>query len=108
MRGYLRYFGGKMAWFLITLLCAFLLNFLLPRLMPGDPVAGIMSRLAQGMTDATGVQAIYRQYADLDAYLDHKGESFLAELERLMQEGKLVGIQLVEGNRKLFVIGLFL
>jgi peptide/nickel transport system permease protein len=54
-----------MAWFLITLLCAFLLNFLLPRLMPGDPVAGIMSRLAQGMTDATGVQAIYRQYADL-------------------------------------------
>jgi peptide/nickel transport system permease protein len=61
----LRYFGGKLVWFLITLVAAFLLNFILPRLMPGDPVAGIMSRLAQGMTDATGVQAIYQQYADL-------------------------------------------
>jgi peptide/nickel transport system permease protein len=65
LRGYLRYFSGKLVWFLITLVAAFLLNFILPRLMPGDPVAGIMSRLAQGMTDATGVQAIYRQYADL-------------------------------------------
>jgi peptide/nickel transport system permease protein len=65
LRGYLRYFGGKLVWFLITLVAAFLLNFILPRLMPGDPVAGIMSRLAQGMTDATGVQAIYQQYADL-------------------------------------------
>jgi peptide/nickel transport system permease protein len=33
--------------------------------MPGDPVAAIVSRLAQGMSDATGVQAIYQQYADL-------------------------------------------
>ncbi len=33
--------------------------------MPGDPVAGIVSRLAQGMSNATGVQAIYKQYTDL-------------------------------------------
>ncbi|MBU1662664.1 MAG: ABC transporter permease [Chloroflexi bacterium] len=33
--------------------------------MPGDPVAAIVSRLAQGMTNTTGVQAIYQQYADL-------------------------------------------
>lgn len=65
MKGYLRYFGGKMAWFLITLVFAFILNFILPRLMPGDPVAAIVSRLAQGMSDATGVQAIYQQYSDL-------------------------------------------
>jgi len=50
---------------LITLVCAFLLNFILPRLMPGDPVAAIVSRLAQGMSNATGVQAIYQQYTDL-------------------------------------------
>jgi len=41
------------------------LNFFLPRLMPGDPVAAIVSRVAQGMSDATGVQAIYQQYTDL-------------------------------------------
>ena len=65
MKGYMRYFGGKVIWFLITLVCAFLLNFILPRLMPGDPVAAIVSRVAQGMSDATGVQAIYEQYTEL-------------------------------------------
>ena len=65
MKGYVRYFGGKMGWFLITLLAAFILNFTLPRLMPGDPVAAIISRVAQGMSDATGVQAIYEQYTEL-------------------------------------------
>ncbi len=33
--------------------------------MPGDPVAGIVSHLAQGMSNTTGVQAIYQQYANL-------------------------------------------
>ena len=65
MKGYRKYFLNKLSWFLITFVCAFLLNFLLPRLMPGDPVASIVARLAQGMSNATGVQAIYQQYADL-------------------------------------------
>ena len=65
MKGYRKYFVSKLAWFLITFICAFLLNFLLPRLMPGDPVAAIVARLAQGMSNATGVQAIYQQYSDL-------------------------------------------
>ncbi len=33
--------------------------------MPGDPVAAIVARVAQGMTNATGVQAIYKQYTEL-------------------------------------------
>jgi peptide/nickel transport system permease protein len=33
--------------------------------MPGDPVAAIVSRLAQGMSNTTGVQAIYQQYTEL-------------------------------------------
>ena len=65
MKGYFRYFGKKLIWFFITLVAAFLLNFILPRLMPGDPVAAIVSRLAQGMSNTAGVQAIYQQYADL-------------------------------------------
>ncbi len=65
MKGYRKYFLNKLAWFLVTLVFAFLLNFILPRLMPGDPVAAIVSRLAQGMTNTTGVQAIYQQYANL-------------------------------------------
>jgi peptide/nickel transport system permease protein len=65
LKGYRNYFLNKFLWFSITFVCAFILNFILPRLMPGDPVAAIVSRLAQGMTNATGVQAIYQQYADL-------------------------------------------
>lgn len=65
MKGYRKYFLNKLLWFLVTFVFAFVLNFILPRLMPGDPVAGIVSRLAQGMTNTTGVQKIYQQYADL-------------------------------------------
>lgn len=65
LKGYLKYFGAKLVWFFITLAFAFMLNFILPRLMPGNPVAAIVSRLAQGMSNATGVQAIYEQYTEL-------------------------------------------
>ena len=65
MKEYHKYFLNKFGWFLVTFVCAFILNFILPRLMPGDPVAAIVSRMAQGMTDATGVQAIYEQYTEL-------------------------------------------
>lgn len=65
MKGYRKYFFNKLAWFLVTFVFAFILNFILPRLMPGDPVSAIVSRLAQGMSNATGVQKIYQQYAEL-------------------------------------------
>lgn len=65
LKGYRKYFLTKLGWFAVTFVFAFLLNFILPRLMPGDPVAAIVARLAQGVSDATGVQAIYRQYTEL-------------------------------------------
>jgi len=65
LKGYREYFLRKLGWFLITFVFAFLLNFILPRLMPGDPVAAIVSRLAQGMTNTSGVQKIYEQYTEL-------------------------------------------
>jgi len=65
LKGYRKYFLNKLLWFLVTFVFAFMLNFVLPRLMPGDPVAAIVARLAQGMNNTTGVQAIYQQYSDL-------------------------------------------
>jgi len=65
VKGYRKYFFNKLLWFGVTFFFAFILNFILPRLMPGDPVAAIVSRLAQGMSNTTGVQAIYQQYAEL-------------------------------------------
>ena len=65
MKGYRKYFLNKLGWFAVTFVCAFLLNFILPRLMPGDPVAAIVARQAQGLSNASGVQAIYEQYTEL-------------------------------------------
>jgi len=65
LKGYRKYFLNKLLWFFITLVCAFLLNFILPRLMPGDPVAVITARVVQGMTSQSGIQQVYNQYAEL-------------------------------------------
>jgi peptide/nickel transport system permease protein len=65
LKGYRKYFARKLVWFLITFVFAFLLNFILPRLMPGDPVAVITQRVTTGMTSQTGVQRVYEEYANL-------------------------------------------
>lgn len=62
MKGYRKYFGKKVLWFVITLIAAVILNFVLPRLMPSDPVAAIVAKQAQGLTEASAVKKIYEQY----------------------------------------------
>ncbi len=63
MKGYRKYFTKKLIWFLITFVVAVLLNFILPRLMPGDPVAAITAKSAQGLSDTSAVRRIYEDYA---------------------------------------------
>lgn len=62
MKGYRKYFTKKIVWFLITLVAAVILNFILPRLMPADPVAAITSRVARGINDPAAVRIIYENY----------------------------------------------
>lgn len=64
MKGYRKYFLKKILWFVITLIVAVILNFVLPRLMPADPVAAITGKMASGMTDASAVQQIYQRYEE--------------------------------------------
>ncbi len=85
MKGYRKYFLNKLGWFFITLVFAFVLNFILPRLMPGDPVAAIVSRIAQGMSNTTGVQAIYQQYADLFAINRPMHEQFFIYMRNVVR-----------------------
>jgi peptide/nickel transport system permease protein len=63
MKGYRKYFGKKIVWLLITLVIAILLNFILPRLMPGDPVAVITAKSSMGISDVSAVKQIYENYA---------------------------------------------
>lgn len=64
MKGYRKYFGKKIIWFIVTFIVAVLLNFILPRMMPGDPVAVITAKTAQGISDTSAVKAIYEDYAE--------------------------------------------
>ena len=63
MKGYRKYFGKKLLWFALTFIVAVILNFVLPRLMPADPVAGIMAKMGT-MSDASAVQRMYEYYAE--------------------------------------------
>lgn len=85
MKGYRRYFLGKLGWYAVTFVFAFLLNFILPRLMPGDPVAAIVARMAQGMSNASGVQAIYEQYTELFGTNRPMLEQFFIYIRNVLQ-----------------------
>lgn len=64
MKGYQKYYSSKLIWYFITLIIAVILNFLLPRMMPGNPVSAIAARSTAGMTDATAIQQVYEEYAE--------------------------------------------
>lgn len=85
MKGYRKYFAKKLVWFLVTLVFAFLLNFILPRLMPGDPVATITQRVVQGMTSQAGIQKVYQQYAELFGTQKPMLEQFLLYVRNVAQ-----------------------
>ncbi|RPJ17149.1 MAG: ABC transporter permease, partial [Chloroflexi bacterium] len=85
MKGYQKYFLNKLSWFLITFVFAFLLNFILPRLMPGDPVAVITARVAQGVSSRTAIQQVYEQYAELFGTNKPVLEQFVLYMKNVVQ-----------------------
>ena len=64
MKGYKKYYTQKIVWYQITLIFAVALNFVLPRLMPGDPVSAIAGQAAEGMTDAQAIKKVYDEYIE--------------------------------------------
>jgi len=65
LKGYREYFLKKAVWFLVTFVAAFILNFSLPRMMPGDPVAIIAQRITQGTSSTTAAREVYAEYQKL-------------------------------------------
>lgn len=61
MNGLRKYFSGKFLWYLLTLVVAILLNFLLPRMIPGNPIAAIAGQVTKGMTDTNSIKHVYDQ-----------------------------------------------
>ena len=61
--GLSRYIANKALWYLGALVAAVVLNFLLPRLVPGNPVDVIVSNLSRGANISSEQQAkIYEQF----------------------------------------------
>ena len=85
MDGYWKYLGKKFLWYLVTLFIAILLNFMLPRLIPGNPVATLVANATTGLTDAQAIKQIY------DAYMVEFGldksmfEQFFIYIGKLLQ-----------------------
>jgi peptide/nickel transport system permease protein len=63
MNPFVRYFLKKFGWYLLTLMIALTLNFILPRMVPGNPVDAIVSSITQGMTDQNSVKKVYDTFA---------------------------------------------
>ena len=71
-KGMKKYFKKKIVWFLITFVAALILNFILPRLMPGDPVNAIVGKSISPGASQEQVQeqmAFYRHQFGLDKNL---------------------------------------
>jgi len=62
LKGFQKYLLKKFVWYLVTLLIAIFLNFLLPRLIPGNPVASIVATATGTLTDAASIKKIYDTY----------------------------------------------
>ncbi len=63
MRKFYRYLGKRVIWYLITFVVAIILNFYLPRLIPGNPVDALMARITQGgVTNADAMAKVYEAY----------------------------------------------
>lgn len=61
MHGLRKYFTGRFFWYLLTLVVAVVLNFLLPRMIPGNPMAAIAGNITKGMTDTNSIKRVYEQ-----------------------------------------------
>lgn len=62
MTQFQRYVFKKAGWFLAAFVAALVLNFYLPRLVPGNPVDAIISQMASGGADSASMQNIYETY----------------------------------------------
>lgn len=85
MKGYIKYYGQKIAWYVLTFFVALVLNFMLPRMMPGNPVSEIVGKATAGMTDATAVQQIQQQYIERFGLEKSYPEQFILYVGNLLK-----------------------
>jgi peptide/nickel transport system permease protein len=81
----MRWFLRRLVFYVFAVWVALTLNFLLPRLMPGDPVAGVLAHLSPAQIEANpGIVATYRALlGGAKGSLWHDYVAYLHRLEHL-------------------------
>lgn len=64
MKGFVKYYGKRVLWYALTLVCALILNFALPRMMPGNPVDTLVAEATAGVTDSSTIAQIREEYIE--------------------------------------------
>ncbi|OXM85582.1 peptide ABC transporter permease [Paenibacillus rigui] len=83
MNAYTRYFMKKSVWYLVTLIVAIGLNFILPRLVQGNPISVIVSQMTQGMTDSDTIKKVYETFTKEFGIDKPLGTQFLIYVKNL-------------------------
>lgn len=85
LKGFIKYYGKRIIWYIITLIVAVFLNFLLPRLMPGDPVKALAIQATQGVTNPSIQQQMIEQYSKEFGLDKSMPEQFIIYVGKLFQ-----------------------
>jgi len=85
LKGYVKYYGQKVLWYVLTLIIALALNFFLPRMMPGDPVAALASDEVANMTEKSAIEKVYQDYRERFGLDKSMPEQFVTYLGNLFQ-----------------------
>jgi peptide/nickel transport system permease protein len=79
-----RYLLRKLAWYLGALVVAVLLNFLLPRLIPGNPVDAIVATLGRGGAEGDQLRKVYEHYTQAFGLDKPLWDQFILYLKNLL------------------------
>lgn len=85
LKGYVKYYGQKVLWYILTFFIALILNFVLPRLMPGDPVSAIAAEATAGVTDQSTIQRVEQEYKERFGLDKSMPEQFLIYVGNLFK-----------------------
>lgn len=86
MSPFAKYVLQKTVWFLAAFLVALILNFFLPRMVPGNPVDSIISQMSQGgQADSASMQRIYETYMEEFGLNDSAPEQFITYVGNVLQ-----------------------
>ncbi|WUJ70567.1 ABC transporter permease [Kribbella soli] len=77
----MRYLARRFAFYLITAWAALTLNFLIPRLMPGDPAQALLSRF-RGRLDPRATEALTAMFGLNDESMWSQYRTYLADLSK--------------------------